>query len=38
MGEFSIVVIISVALLIIILFKTARVVPQRQEYIVERLG
>jgi len=38
MGEFSIVVIISVVLLIIILFKTARVVPQRQEYIVERLG
>ena len=38
MGEFSIVVIVSVALLIIILFKTARIVPQRQEYIVERLG
>ena len=38
MGEFSIVVIISVVLLIVILFKTARVVPQRQEYIVERLG
>ena len=38
MSEFSIVVIISVALLILILFKTARVVPQRQEYIVERLG
>ena len=38
MSEFSIVVIISVVLLVIILFKTARVVPQRQEYIVERLG
>ena len=38
MGEFSIVIIISVALLIIMLFKTARVVPQRQEYTVERLG
>ena len=38
MGEFSIVVIISVVLLVYILFKTARVVPQRQEFIVERLG
>ena len=38
MNEFSIVVVISVMLLVIILFKTARVVPQRQEYIVERLG
>jgi len=38
MSEFSIVVIISVVLLVVILFKTARVVPQRQEYIVERLG
>ena len=38
MNEFSIVVVISVLLLVIILFKTARVVPQRQEYIVERLG
>ena len=38
MGEFSIVIIISVVLLVIILFKTARVVPQRQEFIVERLG
>ena len=38
MGEFSIVVIISVLLLVYILFKTARVVPQRQEFIVERLG
>ena len=38
MGEFSIVIIISVVLLVVILFKTARVVPQRQEFIVERLG
>ena len=38
MGEFSIVIIISVVFLVIILFKTARVVPQRQEFIVERLG
>ena len=38
MGEFSIVIIISVVLLVVVLFKTARVVPQRQEYIVERLG
>ena len=38
MSEFSTVVIISVVLLVVILFKTARVVPQRQEYIVERLG
>ncbi len=38
MSEFSIVVIISVVFLVVILFKTARVVPQRQEYIVERLG
>ena len=38
MSEFSIVVIISVVFLVIILFKTARVVPQRQEFLVERLG
>ena len=38
MSEFSIVIIISVVLLVILLFKTARVVPQRQEFIVERLG
>ena len=38
MGEFSIIVIVSAVLIILILFKTARVVPQRQEYIVERLG
>ena len=35
MNDFSIVVIISVAFLVFILFKTARVVPQRKEYIVE---
>jgi len=38
MSEFSIVIIISVVLLVIILFKTAKIVPQRQEFIVERLG
>ena len=38
MSEFSIVVIISVVFLVVILFKTARIVPQRQEFIVERLG
>ena len=38
MGEFSIIVIVSAVLIILILFKTARVVPQRQEFIVERLG
>ena len=37
-SEFSIVIIISVVLLVIILFKTARIVPQREEFIVERLG
>ena len=37
-SEFSIVIIISVVLLVIILFKTAKVVPQREEFIVERLG
>ena len=38
MGDFSIVVIISVVFLVITLFKTARIVPQRQEFLVERLG
>tara|TARA_S200000501_G_scaffold311904_1_gene302724 strand:- start:208 stop:1143 length:936 start_codon:yes stop_codon:yes gene_type:complete len=38
MSEFSVVIILSVGFLVIILFKTARVVPQRQEFIVERLG
>ena len=37
-NQFSIVIIISVVLLVIILFKTARIVPQREEFIVERLG
>ena len=37
-NQFSIVIIISVVLLVIILFKTAKVVPQREEFIVERLG
>ena len=38
MGEFSIIVIVSAVLIVFVLFKTARVVPQRQEFIVERLG
>tara|TARA_B100001142_G_C14317281_1_gene648958 strand:+ start:1254 stop:2177 length:924 start_codon:yes stop_codon:yes gene_type:complete len=38
MNEFSIVILITVILIIVILFNTAKVVPQRQEYIVERLG
>ena len=38
MSEFSIVIITSVVLLVFILFKTAKIVPQRQEFIVERLG
>ena len=38
MSEFSIVVIISVVLLVIILFKTARIVPQKSEFVIERLG
>ena len=37
-SEVSIVIIISVVLLVIILFKTARIVPQREEFVVERLG
>ena len=38
MGEFSVVLIIMTAFGAMILFKTAKVVPQRSEYIVERLG
>ena len=38
MNEFSIVILITVILIVIVLFNTAKVVPQRQEYIVERLG
>ena len=38
MSEFSIVIIISVVLLVIILFKTARIVPQKSEFVIERLG
>ena len=37
-SEVSIIIIISVVLLVIILFKTARIVPQREEFIIERLG
>ena len=37
-SEFSIIIIISVVLLVIILFKTARIIPQREEFIIERLG
>jgi len=38
MNEFSIVIFITVIFLVIVLFKTARVVPQRKEYVIERLG
>jgi len=38
MGEVSYVVIITVIFLVVVLFKTARIVPQRKEQIVERLG
>lgn len=38
MNEFSILILITVILIVIVLFNTAKVVPQRQEYIVERLG
>jgi len=38
MSELSVVIIISVVLLVVLLFKTARIVPQRQEFLVERLG
>ena len=38
MTEFSIVVIVSVVLLVIILLKTARIVPQKSEFVIERLG
>ena len=38
MNEFSVVILITVILIVIVLFNTAKVVPQRQEYIVERLG
>ena len=38
MTEFSIVVIVSVVFLVIILLKTARIVPQKSEFVIERLG
>ena len=38
MTEFSVVVIVSSLLLIIILLKTARIVPQKSEFVIERLG
>jgi regulator of protease activity HflC (stomatin/prohibitin superfamily) len=38
MTEFSIVVIVSVVFLVIILIKTARIVPQKSEFVIERLG
>ena len=38
MNAFSLVIIFSTVFLIIILLKTARVVPQRSEVIIERLG
>ena len=38
MNEMSIVIIVSVLILIFILFKTALVVPQKSEVVIERLG
>ena len=38
MSAFSVVVIVLTVFLIIVLFKTAQIVPQRKEFIVERLG
>ena len=38
MNEFSILILITVILIVIVLFNTAKVVPLRQVYIVERLG
>jgi len=38
MNEMSIVIIVSVLIIIFILFKTALVVPQKSEVIIERLG
>ena len=38
MGEFSMVLVILAVFSAVILYKTAKVVPQRSEYIVERLG
>ena len=38
MTEFSIVVIVSVVFLVFILLKTARIVPQKSEFVIERLG
>ena len=38
MNEFSIIVVVLSVFFIIILIKTAKIVPQKKEYIVERLG
>ena len=38
MNSFSIVILFSSLFLIFILLKTARIVPQRTEFIIERLG
>ena len=38
MNSFSIVILLSSLFLIFILLKSARIVPQRTEFIIERLG
>ena len=38
MNELSIVIIVSVLVLVIVLYKTAKVVPQKSEFVIERLG
>ena len=38
MGDFSVVLVVLIVFAIIILTKTAQVVPQRTEAVVERLG
>ena len=38
MGDFSVVLVVLVVFGIIILMKTAQIVPQRTEAVVERLG
>ncbi len=38
MNTFSVVILLSSLFLIFLLFKTARIVPQRTEFIIERLG
>ena len=38
MGDFSVVLIVLIIFAIVVLTKTAQVVPQRTEAVVERLG